>query len=148
MSGIIFLAGLLTAAATMFCSMFRLIEGQWPIWYFTIFMSWWWPWRGDSAATIIADNMTGSTHADWSESGYKAIRNLKISATVEDFCDSLKAEIGGTKIPLREWDRYVLTKAMRRWRAGAVGQKAHDTTRMAAEAIIRAYRDTGTGGGA
>ena len=136
---VIFFGGALFAFSLLFCSLFYLLEGNWPIWHFRLFAAWWWPFKKASAATMLADTMIGMMHKDWRASGYKDWVNPKLHAKFSTFCDSIKAEVNGDKVPLNQWDRYRIVEAIKRFEKGRVGRAKEDSAQKTAEAIIKAY---------
>ena len=135
---LLFFGSALFAFSMLMCAIFFLIEGSWPIWHFRLFFAWWWPFRTTSAATLLADTMTGPMYKDWQERGYKDWVNSKLNAKFSTFCDTIKAEVNGQKIPLNQWDRFKISDAIARFRKGQVGESKIDTAKQAAEAIIKA----------
>lgn len=136
---LLFLAAIFAGVSFLVSVMHYFIEGHWPIWHFRLFFAWWWPFRKPSAATMLADTMICELYKDWRASGYKDWVNSKLNAKFSTFCDSIKAEMNGQKIPLSQWDKYRIVDAVKRFERGAVGQARDDGARMAAEAIIKAY---------
>jgi hypothetical protein len=95
-----------------------LIPAVGRIW-FAAFCSWWWPFREDTAATLLALALDADEDADqWRRHGYEQRRlsSTALSAEIETgFDGDVKLSVHGMAVPLTAWDDFKLGMAIFRW---------------------------------
>ncbi len=108
--------------------------------YFATFASWWWPWRDDSAATLIAAALDLDESADqWRRHGYecRGLSSTALLANIErGFDGELKLCVDGRRVPLNAWDDFKLGFALERW-SGRANRNAHRKASLKTAASIK-----------
>lgn len=109
---------------------------------FSIAAAWWWPFRKESAATLIAAAIDLDTDTtQWRVTGYRddTLANNAMRAEVKDhWHEGLSLTINGERIPLTPWDTFKLTWATIRWDF----RETKKLRKAGAQAAARAVKET------
>lgn len=133
------------AISFFFSALFMAVEGRWPHWHFALFLSWWWPFRGESAATVAAVALDcDDSGTEWCYS--KSYSTETIDSTelqtrvVFTDLDGVSLRFSGRDVPLSAWDSYCLTNAASRWIARHSERVRDKAKYEAAETLVKAFK--------